>query len=112
MAGLAVVLEHASPSLCHADDRAGGFRFLCQRLGLPDFMVERRQSIRGTGMVAGRQIAHEQVGLITGDFRAPMPHFLHRRLPARTRQTLLSDEIRAVAYGTARNDQSFRAWTQ
>jgi hypothetical protein len=41
-----------------------------------------------------------------------MPHLLDRGFPARTRQSLLRDEIRAVADGTARKDQSFRSRRQ
>src|SRR5512146_667484 len=38
-----------------------------------------------------------------------MLHFFHRGLPSRARQSLLLTEVRAVADGTARDNQSFRA---
>src|SRR4029078_4405568 len=112
VAALAIELEYTSSSQDHASCRTLCLRLVFEGFRLSHLVIERRQIERRIRMIASREIPYQQVGLLAGNLSPPMLHFLNRRLPPRTRQSLLRNEIGAVTDGTACDDQPYRARAQ
>src|SRR5690242_5469335 len=111
MTGLAIVLKNARPPRGDSCYGALSLGVLLQGLGFPYLMLE-RQVVRRTGMIPCRQIARQELGFVVGQLSSPVHHLFNRGFPSRARQSLLYDQIRTVADGTARNDQGLRTRTQ